>query len=161
MQPPFNRRRWATGTLVTAELLAVGTELTVGETTDTNSGELARSLVAQGVTVLRVSNLPDDLAVVVDALRTALARADLVVTTGGLGPTPDDLTREAVAEACGETPVEDEATLAWLRELWARRRQPFPEVNRKQAWTHPVGDDPAEPQRHGAGLAGRAGPTAA
>ena len=123
--------------LVTAELLAVGTELTVGETTDTNSGELARSLVAQGVTVLRVSNLPDDLAVVVDALGTALARADLVVTTGGLGPTPDDLTREAVAEACGETPVEDEATLAWLRELWARRRQPFPEVNRKQAWTIP------------------------
>ena len=124
-------------TLVTAELLAVGTELTVGETTDTNSGELARSLVARGVTVLRVSNLPDDLAVVVNALGTALARADLVVTTGGLGPTPDDLTREAVAEACGETPVEDDATLAWLRELWARRRQPFPEVNRKQAWTIP------------------------
>jgi competence/damage-inducible protein CinA-like protein len=123
--------------LVTAELLAVGTELTVGETTDTNSGELARSLVAQGVTVLRVSNLPDDLAVVVDALRTALARADLVVTTGGLGPTPDDLTREAVAAACGEPPVEDEATLAWLRALWARRHQPFPEVNRKQAWTIP------------------------
>jgi nicotinamide-nucleotide amidase len=124
-------------TLVTAELLAVGTELTVGETTDTNSGELARSLVAQGVTILRVSNLPDDLAVVVDALRAALTRADLVVTTGGLGPTPDDLTREAVAEACGETPVEDDATLAWLRELWARRHQPFPEVNRKQAWTIP------------------------
>ncbi|HEY4189804.1 MAG TPA: molybdopterin-binding protein [Candidatus Limnocylindrales bacterium] len=123
--------------IVTAELLAVGTELTVGETTDTNSGELARSLVAMGVTVLRVSDLPDDLGVVVDALRTALGRADLVVTTGGLGPTPDDLTREAVAEACGETPVEDEATLAWLRELWARRRQPFPEVNRKQAWTIP------------------------
>ena len=69
------------------------------------------------MTVDRISNLPDDLAVVVDALRTALGRADLVVTTGGLGPTPDDLTREAVAEACGETPVVDEATLAWLRGL--------------------------------------------
>src|SRR4051812_15716669 len=92
--------------ILTAELLAVGTELTVGETTDTNSGELARSLVAHGVTVARTSSLPDELGVVVDALRTALARADLVVTTGGLGPTPDDLTREAVAEVCGETVVE-------------------------------------------------------
>ena len=131
--------------IVTAELLAIGTELTVGETTDTNSGELARSLVGLGVTVVRISNLPDDLAAVVDALRTALGRADLVVTTGGLGPTPDDLTREAVAEACGETPVVDEATLAWLRELWARRRQPFPETNRKQAWVLPSGAMLANP----------------
>ena len=160
MQTPFNRRARGGRNLVTAELLAVGTELTVGETTDTNSGELARSLVAQGVTVLRVSNLPDDLAVVVDALRTALARADLVVTTGGLGPTPDDLTREAVAEACGETPVEDDATLAWLRGLWARRRQPFPEVNRKQAWTIPSATILRTPTaRRPAG--GSSGPTAA
>ena len=131
--------------LVTAELLAIGTELTVGETTDTNSGELARSLVALGVTVARISNLPDDLAMVVDALRTALGRADLVVTTGGLGPTPDDLTREAVAEACGERPEVDPATLDWLRGLWARRRQPFPEANVKQAWVLPSGQMLANP----------------
>jgi nicotinamide-nucleotide amidase len=131
--PSQSSARGARG-IVAAELLAIGTELTVGETADTNSGELARSLVALGVTVTRISTLPDHLAVVVEALRSALARADLVVTTGGLGPTPDDLTREAVAEACGETPVEDEATLQWLRGLWARRRQPFPESNRKQAW---------------------------
>jgi nicotinamide-nucleotide amidase len=123
--------------LVTAELLAVGTELTVGETTDTNSGELARSLVGLGVTITRISNLPDELAAVVEALRVALGRADLVVTTGGLGPTPDDLTREAVAEACGEAVVVDPATLDWLRGLWARRRQPFPEANVKQAWILP------------------------
>jgi nicotinamide-nucleotide amidase len=123
--------------LVTAELLAVGTELTVGETTDTNSGELARSLVALGVTVLRVSDLPDDLDVVAEALRAALGRADLVVTTGGLGPTPDDLTREAVAAACGESVSVDPATLEWLKDLWARRRQPFPETNVKQAWVLP------------------------
>ncbi len=123
--------------ILAAELLAVGTELTVGETTDTNSGELARSLVAHGVTVGRTTSLPDTLSVVVDALRTALERADLVVTTGGLGPTPDDLTREAVAEVCGETPAEDPETLAWLEGLWARRGQPFPAVNRKQAWLIP------------------------
>ncbi|MDP2350312.1 MAG: molybdopterin-binding protein [Chloroflexota bacterium] len=120
-----------------AELLAIGTELTVGETTDTNSGDLARSLVARGVTVTRIANLPDDLPVVVEALRTALGRADLVVTTGGLGPTPDDLTREAVAEACGETVAVDRETLAWLEGLWARRGHPFPSTNIKQAWIIP------------------------
>jgi competence/damage-inducible protein CinA-like protein len=124
-------------TLLTAELLAVGTELVVGETVDTNSTELARSLVAQGVAVGRIENLPDDHAVVVESLRTALARADLVVTTGGLGPTPDDLTREAVAEVCGETTFVDPDTLAWLRERWRRRRLPFPESNVKQAWLIP------------------------
>ena len=145
--------------IVTAELLAIGTELTVGETTDTNSGELARSLVGLGVRIVRISNLPDDLAAVVDALRTALGRADLVVTTGGLGPTPDDLTREAVAEACGEQPVVDEATLEWLRGLWARRRQPFPETNLKQAWVLPSGRcsrTPTAPRPAG----GSTGPTA-
>jgi len=123
--------------ILAAELIAIGTELTVGETRDTNSGELAGSLVAHGVTVARISNLPDDLEVVVDALRAALSRVDLVVTTGGLGPTPDDLTREAVAQVCGEALAVDETTLAWLRELWARRRLPFPATNVKQAWIIP------------------------
>jgi nicotinamide-nucleotide amidase len=123
--------------ILVAELIAVGTELTVGETTDTNSGELARSLVAHGVVVGRMSQLPDELDVVVDGLRNALARADLVVTTGGLGPTPDDLTREAVAAVCDERLVVDEGVLAWLRELWARRTLPFPETNVKQAWVIP------------------------
>jgi nicotinamide-nucleotide amidase len=129
--------RAASRRILVAELLAVGTELTVGETIDTNSGELARSLVAHGVAVSRVANLPDDLDVVVDALRTALTRADVVVTTGGLGPTPDDLTREAVAAVCGEAVEEDPETLAWLKELWARRGHPFPSVNAKQAWVIP------------------------
>ena len=123
--------------VLSAELVAIGTELTVGETTDTNSGELARSLVAHGVRVGRIANLPDDHAVVVEALRAALERVDLVVTTGGLGPTPDDLTREAVAAVCDEVPVVDEATLDWLRRLWARRRLPFPSTNIKQAWVIP------------------------
>jgi nicotinamide-nucleotide amidase len=128
-----DRRR----TLLTAELLAVGSELIVGETVDTNSTELARSLVAHGAAVSRIENLPDDLPIVVESLRQALDRADLVVTTGGLGPTPDDLTREAVAEACREETFVDPDTLAWLRERWRRRRQPFPESNIKQAWLIP------------------------
>src|SRR4029077_14994216 len=86
--------------LLTAELLSIGTEITVGDTRDTNAGELARSLSTKGVEVLRLSALPDDLLTVTSAFAAPLGRADLVVSTGGLGPTPDDLTREAIAAVC-------------------------------------------------------------
>ena len=131
--------------LLTAELLSVGTELTVGETRDTNAGELARSLTGMGVRVRRMTALPDDLSDVTDAFRTGLARSDLVISTGGLGPTPDDLTREAIAAACGETPAVDPALEAWLRELWARRGMAFPESNLKQAWLIPSSTGLANP----------------
>ncbi|HET7181806.1 MAG TPA: molybdopterin-binding protein, partial [Candidatus Limnocylindrales bacterium] len=123
--------------LLTAELLSIGTELTVGETRDTNAGDLARELTRRGVIVGRISALPDDVIAVTDAFREALSRADLVVSTGGLGPTPDDLTREAVAALLGETPAVDPTIEAWLRDLFARRNLPFPEANAKQAWLIP------------------------
>lgn len=124
-------------TIRTAELLSIGTELLVGETRDTNAGDLARDLTGRGVLVRRISALPDDLAAVRDAFAAALAGCDLVVSTGGLGPTPDDLTREAIAALLGETPEVDAGLEAWLRELFDRRRIPFPEANRKQAWLIP------------------------
>ena len=123
--------------LRTAEILAVGSELTVGETRDTNGGELAASLAEAGVATVRISALPDDMAIVSAALVAALAGADLVVTTGGLGPTPDDLTREAIAAVVGEQPVVDPGLEAWLREMFERRGIPFPALNRKQAWLIP------------------------
>ena len=125
--------------LLTAEILSIGSELTVGETRDTNAGELARSLTALGVRVGRLTALPDALDAVSEAVRLGLTRSDLVVSTGGLGPTPDDLTREAIANACGETLFVDPALEAWLRELWRRRGLPFPELNLKQAWRIPSG----------------------
>jgi nicotinamide-nucleotide amidase len=124
-------------TIVTAEILAIGTELTVGETRDTNTGDLARELTDRGVAVRRIVALPDDLPSVRDAFLEALSRVDLVLSTGGLGPTPDDLTREAIAAAVGETPAVDPALEAWLRDLFDRRGLPFPETNRKQAWLIP------------------------
>jgi nicotinamide-nucleotide amidase len=123
--------------LLIAELLSIGTELTVGETRDTNAGDLARELTRRGVVVGRISAVSDDLSAVTGAFREALARADLVISTGGLGPTPDDLTREAVAALLGETPAVDAGLEAWLREMFARRNLPFPDANRKQAWLIP------------------------
>ncbi len=131
--------------LLTAEILSIGTELTVGDTRDTNAGELARSLAALGVSVRRLTALPDDLAAVTDAFRLGLTRADLVVSTGGLGPTPDDLTREAIAAASGEAVVVDPGLERWLRRLWARRAMPFPEINLKQAWLIPSATAMANP----------------
>jgi molybdenum cofactor synthesis domain-containing protein len=123
--------------LRTAELLSIGTELTVGETRDTNAGDLARDLARRGVVVGRISALPDDLERVSAAFGEALARADLVVSTGGLGPTPDDLTREAIALLVHEAPTVDPGLDAWLRDLFERRGLPFPEANQKQAWLIP------------------------
>jgi molybdenum cofactor synthesis domain-containing protein len=123
--------------LLTAELLSIGTELTVGETRDTNASELARGLTVLGVAVRRIQALPDDLAAVREAFAAALERADLVVSTGGLGPTPDDLTREAIAEVAGETPAVDPELETWLRGLWDRRGIDMPAMNLKQAWLIP------------------------
>ena len=109
----------------------------MGDTRDTNAGELARDLTARGVQVLRLQAIPDDLEVVRGALEAALGRADLVLTTGGLGPTPDDLTREAVAALVGEEPTVDPEMEAWLRDRFERRGMAFPEVNLKQAWRIP------------------------
>ena len=117
-----------------AVILAVGTELTTGVTRDTNSGELARDLTDLGVRVLRASALPDDLAAVTAALSAALMDADVVISTGGLGPTPDDLTREAIAAACGVEPRVDPELEGWLRGLFERRGIEMPDSNLKQAW---------------------------
>jgi nicotinamide-nucleotide amidase len=120
--------------LETAQLLSVGTELTLGETQDTNSGHLARELTAFGVEVQRITALPDVLGEVAEAFEQALERVDLVISTGGLGPTPDDLTREAIAAACRlETHVDPELE-TWLRDLFERRGLVMSDTNRKQAW---------------------------
>jgi len=136
-KPPKLEAAPAARSLRTAVLLAVGTELTVGETRDTNGGDLARSLAEHGVEVQRIVALPDRLATVVDALRDALADADFAVTTGGLGPTPDDLTREAIAAAVGERPAVDPELERWLRHLFERRGLPYHNTNAKQAWLIP------------------------
>jgi nicotinamide-nucleotide amidase len=123
--------------LTRAIVLAVGSELTTGATRDTNSGELAARLADLGVSVGALTALPDDLALVQGAIEAALTSADLVLMTGGLGPTPDDLTREAISGAVGEIPAVDADLAAELRALFERRGLPMPEANLKQAWRIP------------------------
>ncbi|CAN5710768.1 hypothetical protein BH23CHL7_BH23CHL7_24660 [soil metagenome] len=123
--------------LASAAILAVGTELTTGSTRDTNSGELAAELSGLGVEVLFTMSLPDRLELVRHAFAEALERAQLVVSTGGLGPTPDDLTREAIAAATDLPLAVDPALDHWLRTLFRRRGLAFPESNLKQAWLVP------------------------
>jgi len=131
------RRSSALRAFRTAHVLAIGSELTSGETRDTNGGDLAHALQIHGVAVRRIAALPDDLELVTAAFAAAVADADLVVATGGLGPTPDDLTREAVAAAVGEDPEVDPDLEAWLRALFGRRGMALPGVNLKQAWLIP------------------------
>lgn len=133
--------------LLRAQILAVGSELTNGWTRDTNSGDLARALTELGIEVRRTTTLPDDLAAVTDAFRLAIESADLVVSTGGLGPTPDDLTREALSAAAGLDTYVDPDLLAWLHGLYDRRGMKMPQANVKQAWLVPGAS--ALPNAHG------------
>ena len=91
---------------MTAEILAVGTEILLGGLVDTNTAWLSRGLAALGVAVLRHTAVGDDKESLAAALSEAASRADLVVSSGGLGPTPDDLTHEALGQATGCALVE-------------------------------------------------------
>src|SRR5687768_11272315 len=91
-----------------AEIIAIGDELTSGERLDTNSQWISQRLGELGVPVAFHTTVGDDLETNVAAFRTAIDRADIVVATGGLGPTADDLTREALAAAAGVDLVQDE-----------------------------------------------------
>lgn len=103
------------------ELLTIGDELLLGFTLDTNGPFLSRALAAMGVTVAHRASVGDDAESVARAVRDALARTGAVITTGGLGPTSDDRTREAIAEVFGRPLVRDDAIVAALQELWKKR----------------------------------------
>ncbi len=116
-----------------AEILAIGSELVSGQSLDTNSQWLSKALAAVGIGVRFHTTLGDDLAENLQALRVSTGRAGLVVITGGLGPTQDDLTRDALAVAAGVPLVEDPQSLADLNAFFARRNREMPDRNRVQA----------------------------
>lgn len=116
------------------EVVTIGDELLLGFTVDTNAARIARALGEIGVSVSRRTTVGDDEAAIVTAMEEALTRADGVITTGGIGPTADDRTRDALATLFRRTLVMHEPTLETIEERWQRRRRgPLPDNARIQA----------------------------
>jgi len=116
-----------------AEIISIGTELLLGQIVDTNAAYLAAELPSLGIDCYFISQVGDNLERLVATLRRAWERSDLILTTGGLGPTEDDVTREAIAALLGETMVVQPDLEANLRARFARLGRPMPESNLKQA----------------------------
>ncbi len=116
-----------------AEILSIGTELLLGNITDTNATFLAQQLAALGIDLYFVSQVGDNQGRVVETLRRAWERADLIITTGGLGPTEDDLTRESIAELLNEKMEVIPELERELRDFFAGRGIAMPTRNLKQA----------------------------
>lgn len=116
-----------------AEILSIGTELLMGELVDTNSSYLASELAKLGIEVRWVTKVGDDPNRLYEAIARAFKRSDVTLTSGGLGPTSDDLTRETIARVCGEEMTVQDYLLEHLKSLFAGRGFPMPETNVKQA----------------------------
>jgi nicotinamide-nucleotide amidase len=122
-----------------AEILSVGTELLLGQIVDTNANFLAQQLPALGLDLYYVSQIGDNLQRLADAFQRGLERSDVIITSGGLGPTEDDLTREAIAQVMGEQLEIQPHLEEELRAFFVRRGRTMPQRNVKQATTIPSG----------------------
>src|SRR5437899_8392444 len=115
-----------------AEIISCGTELLLGHITDTNATYLAQSLASLGIDLYFVSQVGDNQGRIVDTLKRAWERSDLIIMTGGLGPTEDDLARESINALLGETMQVAPTLEAELRRMFAARHAYMPERNLKQ-----------------------------
>src|SRR5947208_8007245 len=116
------------------EVVTIGDELLLGYTIDTNAAHLARALAAEGVEISRRTTVGDTAESIATGVREALDRTGAVITTGGLGPTSDDMTKPSIAGLFGRGMVLDEEHLAWMEERWIKRfNRPLPVTNRQQA----------------------------
>jgi nicotinamide-nucleotide amidase len=130
-----------------SEILTVGDEILRGDVVNENAAYVGRGLAEVGVPARFGSVIPDEREVIMAAIEQALARAQVVVVTGGLGPTPDDVTRDAIADYFGLRLVEDATLLAHVQELSRQRGMVMPETSRNQA-LFPLGAHPI-PNPHG------------
>mgnify|MGYP001582112794 FL=1 len=126
-----------------AEIIAVGSELLLGQIVDTNSAFIAREFAAAGLDLYYKITVGDNLARLEAAVRQALSRSQVIVTTGGIGPTADDITREAVAAATGRELVFSPDLMAQIEAFFAARRFKLSPSNRRQAFI-PAGAIPVE-----------------
>jgi nicotinamide-nucleotide amidase len=116
-----------------AEIITIGDEILIGQIVDTNSAWMGRQLNDAGIRVKQVTSVSDEKGAILDALADAEKRADLVLITGGLGPTKDDITKYTLCEYFGSELVLNEAALENVRQIFARFKRPVLEVNLKQA----------------------------
>ena len=117
-----------------AEIISVGTELLLGSSTNTDARDVSQALAELGINVYWHTVVGDNPARLTECLYRAKNRADLIVTTGGLGPTCDDLTKQTVARAFGRELLFDEAAWETIRAWFGEQRRDIPENNRSQAW---------------------------
>ncbi len=120
-----------------AEIIAIGTEILLGEIIDTNSAYIAQRLPELGIDLNYKSVVGDNMGRIVETFDRAWNRSDIIICTGGLGPTEDDMTREGIARVLGETPFVDPDLETRLRQWFSGRGYPMPESNIKQAWLIP------------------------
>ena len=134
-----------------AEIIAIGSEILLGEIIDTNSAAIAKKLQGIGLPLFYTSTVGDNLDRMIAAIQQGLGRSDVVITTGGLGPTVDDLTREAMAQATGRALIFDEVSLSQIEDRFRRWRRAMTDNNRQQAFRpagsiaieNPVGTAPS------------------
>src|SRR5450756_28282 len=131
------------GKTLKAEIIAVGTELLLGQIVDTNSAHMAQQLTTIGLDLHYKSTVGDNLERIKATLRNAMSRSDFIITTGGIGPTLDDLTREAVSEVLGRPLVFNPALFDQISDFFTRMGRTASPNNRKQAFI-PEGAIPIE-----------------
>ncbi|HEY91684.1 MAG TPA: CinA family nicotinamide mononucleotide deamidase-related protein [Dehalococcoidia bacterium] len=132
--------------LYRAEIVSVGTELLRGEITDTNAGYLASEMPFLGIELYRMTTAADDREQLCQVLQQALDRSDLVITSGGLGPTEDDLTRDCIASVVGEEPSVDPELEKHLRDMFRRMGREMPVHNIRQAVLIPSAESLPNPR---------------
>lgn len=118
---------------MTAEIICVGTEILLGNIVNTNAAYLSERLAALGISVFFETTVGDNPQRLEEVLRTGLKRSDLLILSGGLGPTKDDLTKEIAAKVCGQKLVQDQEALRRLKEYFTSVKRPMTENNLKQA----------------------------
>lgn len=123
-----------------AVILSIGDELVLGQTLDTNSAFLSAELASRGISTLYHQTVADDQPAIARAIDLAAESVELVIISGGIGPTDDDLTRHALAQVLGQPLVVHEPSLQWIEGFFTRRGRPMPDRNKVQA-LHPQGTE--------------------
>ena len=126
-----------------AEVIAIGSELLLGQIVDTNSGYIAKSLAVNGIDLIQTTTVGDNLQRMKEVIKDSIHRSQIVITTGGIGPTEDDLTREAVAEVFQRPLTFQPHLMEQIEALFKKRGFRMSENNRKQAYI-PEGAIPIE-----------------